>query len=555
MKSLHASIRAAVTAALIVALLLIPAPSGAGQADQIILPPGQLLGIYSTAFVNQELIDQGRATPTTLPFEQGSNVYEVRTTQVTYYVRFYELDGSRLRGGGVGGWIMSADSVRGMTPEQVRDKFALPSTPDYFIAVRVPGGVTMRTGTAGEINGWGQGGGQQVLLMEYIPLSGYRADRPFIGPALSYSPYVTSGNAGDMAAYVDSLATPDRYSDFDFVLSNLNLQETSALVQSLRTISPEAYDSLTSITIQQSLLALDSMAAHRRELGLCRSSGQIQDREGFIPWLKVLGAKGDFEDTAERVGFGYDTAGVAGGCDWLAGANTIMGLNLFYGRTNFDWARGKGDGDVENLDLGFEALYSAEGWFFEGAALAGLRRADANRVIRFEDVDRTAKGSPDGHTFAGQLGAGLKYQWQEWWLRPAVTLNLVNLHQDGFTETGAGSLNLKVEDIDASSLIGRLELRFSRVFTLDQGLVLRPELTLVYQYNAPLDDRGIEASLSGQGGSFTVDGDNDDRQAFAPSLEISAKTQGGFVFYGRYEGQLANAYNQHALTAGAAIEF
>lgn len=547
--------RVAALAALVFAMLVFTLPAFAGQQDKIILPPGQLLGVYSAALVNQELIDQGRATPTTLPFEQGTKVYELHTTATTYYVRFYKYDGSRLRGGGVGGWIMPADSVRGMTPAQVRDKFALPSTPDYFIAVRVPTGVTMRTGTAGDITGWGQGGGQQILLMEYIPLSGYRADRPFIGPALNYSPYVAGGNAGTMAAYVDSLATPLRYSDLDFVMANLNTQDTNNLAQSLRSMSPEAYDSLTKITIQQGLLALNSMASNRRELSIRKASSQVQNPKNIIHWARILGATGDVEDSGQRVGFDYNCAGVAGGCDWFVGPDLLLGLNLFYSRTDFTWSQFKGDGDAEHLDLGFEAMYDTQYWFLESALLAGLCSANANRKLHFEDLDRIAKGSPDGHTVAGQIGAGLKGSWFGWSLRPAATINLIYLQQDGFTETGADSLNLKVDSLDTASLVGQLELRISRVFTCDSGLIWRPELALAYQHNSSLDDRSIRASLSGQGGAFTIHGDDNDEGAFAPSLEISAKTQGGVTIYGRYEGQFANSYSQQTLNAGVAIEF
>lgn len=554
-KHFYQTINKAVSlAALLIVFLALSCPAWAEQTDRIILPPGQLSGIYSAAFVNQELIDQGRATPTTLPFEQGTNVYEVKTTATTYFVRFYKYDDSRMRGGGVGGWIMPADSVRGLTASQVRDKFALPTLPDYFIAVRVPVGVTLRTGAAGEIDGWGQGGGQQILLMEYIPLSGYKADRPIIGAALSYGPYVTSGNAGAMAAYLDSLATPVRYSDLDIVMANLNLQETASLAQSMRTLSPEVYDSLTEITMQQGLMALDSMAAHRREMSLSKAAEQV--REGVVvPWAKFLGAAGDVEDSGERTGFGYDSAGVSGGCDWFYSQNLLLGVNLFYSRTAFDWAQGKGDGDAEHLNLGFEAMYDEQGWFVEGSALTGLRSADTKRRIRFEDLNRIAGGSPDGQCFAGRIGAGLKYQLLGWSMRPGVNLNIIHSRQEGFTETGADGLNLKVDSLDATTLIGRMELLCSRVITCDSGLIWRPELTFAYQHNSPMDDRDISASLAGQGGSFTVHGDDEARDVFAPSLEISAKTQGGVTVYGRYEGQFAGSYTQQTLSAGAAIDF
>jgi len=49
-----------------------------------VLPPHQLIGLLTAEAVNQELIDQGRATLQTLPFLDGSQVTEFRTAADGY---------------------------------------------------------------------------------------------------------------------------------------------------------------------------------------------------------------------------------------------------------------------------------------------------------------------------------------------------------------------------------------------------------------------------------------------------------------------------------------
>ena len=249
-------------------------------ADQLILPPNRVLEVLGVAYVNQQLIDQDRATPSTLSVERGTNVYEVRTTALTYYVRFFKYATQRLRGDGLVGRVMPADSVRGLSMEQVRSKFSLPERPEYYIAVRVISCVTVRTATAGPIRGWGRGGVQQYLLMEYISLNDYCAVRPSKGAALIYAPYVGCGNAASVARYIDRLTTPPRYSDLDIVLDNLNLQYNTDLAASMHLIGPQVYDSLTCIDLHESIAAIIGMDEHLRKMSLLVKTGRPKAAPG-----------------------------------------------------------------------------------------------------------------------------------------------------------------------------------------------------------------------------------------------------------------------------------
>jgi hypothetical protein len=144
-----------------------------GACSQI-LPPHQLIRLLPADVVNQELIDQGRATLQTLPFLDGSQVTELRTTADGYYIRYFVYDPNRSHNGAVGGWMILTTDVMGKPLNDVKDFYALPRFPDRFVVVKVPAGTRMRTGTAGPISGWGKGGGQQILLMDYIDVDDYQ---------------------------------------------------------------------------------------------------------------------------------------------------------------------------------------------------------------------------------------------------------------------------------------------------------------------------------------------------------------------------------------------
>lgn len=60
---------------------------------------------------------------------------------------------------------MKADDIRGLTPSQIQDKFALPAIPKFITDVKLPAGTIVRMGIVNPLDGWGNGGGVQFDLM------------------------------------------------------------------------------------------------------------------------------------------------------------------------------------------------------------------------------------------------------------------------------------------------------------------------------------------------------------------------------------------------------
>ena len=57
-------------------------------------------------------------------------------------------------------WFMREKDIIGLTPEEIKDKYALPYTPTHVVDIKI-GSVTIRTGVVKEVEGWGKGKGQQ----------------------------------------------------------------------------------------------------------------------------------------------------------------------------------------------------------------------------------------------------------------------------------------------------------------------------------------------------------------------------------------------------------
>lgn len=64
-----------------------------------------------------------------------------------------------------GGWVMRAEDIKGLTPTQIQEKFALQATPKYLAEVKLKVGDTIRIGEVNPNFGL-KGGGTQFDLKQ-----------------------------------------------------------------------------------------------------------------------------------------------------------------------------------------------------------------------------------------------------------------------------------------------------------------------------------------------------------------------------------------------------
>ena len=94
------------------------------------------------------------------PYKPGTKVTEIELIENETYVRVYDKVNSRMQGG----WVMKAEDIAGLTPEEIQNKFALPTTPKYICDVNLEAGTKLRVGEVNPLFGF-EGGGQQYDLI------------------------------------------------------------------------------------------------------------------------------------------------------------------------------------------------------------------------------------------------------------------------------------------------------------------------------------------------------------------------------------------------------
>ncbi len=526
-------------------------PAPARTVDPIVLPPGEVLAVYTSDYANGLLISQGRATTSTKPFEDGRAVDEVRTSQTEHLVRTYTYNSASVKGGAVGSWLMRASSIRGMTPEQIRDFFALPSLPTNVTSVTVPTGTVVWTGTAGAINGWGDGGGQQMFLTSRISADDYVYQRAIGANALWYAPYL-SNDARRVGSYLDHLPAATPYSDLDYVYNMLDYLEPTPLTGAMNQIGPTRYDTLTQMATLDSLLFQGGFSQRAREVrdGGPQGGSFSQTVDGFNLWGRLVGAVGDKESSIDRFGWRYQSYGLMLGLDRRTSDCLLVGVGLGVIASEFSWEDSLGDGKSASPYLGAYIGTDSEVGYLESVMSAGYRHTDIDRRIVFPGIDRKANSGPEGYDANLRLGGGLNYKVGSWDVKPFAQTDLLLYRQTGFSEGGAGSLNLDTHSWDAMTFRGETGLRAGRVWLSETGFRFKPEFKLGWSYTTPLDNREITAGLSGQESTFAVQGDTLAAQGIVPGLNLSLQTPKGLRFYCDYETELREDLQSHNLSLG-----
>ena len=90
------------------------------------------------------------------PYKQGTNVKEIILSEDTMFVRVYDIDNADMKGG----WVMKYEDIKGLTPKEIQNKYALSYTPKFIVDVHLKAGTKLNSGIANNLFG-NDGGGIQ----------------------------------------------------------------------------------------------------------------------------------------------------------------------------------------------------------------------------------------------------------------------------------------------------------------------------------------------------------------------------------------------------------
>ena len=368
-------------------------------------------------------------TPQTAPFDLGTAVTEIVLTQPQHFVRLFTPE---LGSSPNGVWIMRSEYVRGLTPEQLRDRFALPLPPTAIVNVDLPASpnpatgknYALWTGIAGPIAAFGNGGAVQNRVIadfngtHYFPnyqfVVGIRNHpQPLGNFALSYRPMAGEGNTLSVATYLDKFI-PKAYSDMEIVYTALDYLNwvtfgPDPIQQALNQIGPQNYNAVTFVITRNALLFGNAIFERCRLLRAFRNNCCIDsaasscspcsgsdncepnDSNGALAF-QGIGEYMREQREQHETGFNDWMGGVLGTFDCQPTEDLTMGISLAGMDNYLKWHEGRGNAHIASTKLGVYASYNPVdpclpvNFYADGFIAGGYNWTKSHRSIQFLGV-------------------------------------------------------------------------------------------------------------------------------------------------------------------------
>lgn len=214
-------------------------------------------------------------------------------------------------------------------------------------------------------------------------------------------------------------------------------------------------------------------------------------------WAKLLGSTQSAKRIDQYDGFKTTSSGLAVGGDTKLENGVVGGmfsyLNSSIGQRDFR------SGESASMTSNTLAVYGTQEYgeaYVEAALARTQHNLDSNRTTA---IDRVANAKVDFSQNTLKLGAGYRIGIDgssTSVLTPMVTLQSDRLHQDAYTETGAGALALNVDGRDTKRNRASLGLRYNTAFE-NEGTTYYPEFLVAVNRNSGMRNTDVVSSFVG----------------------------------------------------------
>jgi uncharacterized protein YhjY with autotransporter beta-barrel domain len=271
--------------------------------------------------------------------------------------------------------------------------------------------------------------------------------------------------------------------------------------------------------------------------------GLLSDKWGM--WARGNYSFGEKDRNASSPAFEADQWAMVGGLDYRVNDRLVGGVSLAYGQSSIDFDPSDAGGletDTWAISL-YGSAYAARNFYFDAIINVANAEYGADRNITYVDgtglIDVDAHGDTDGMTYSAGLSGGYDFLIGGLTLSPNLGLFYIDATIDGFTEAGAGGLNLLYDEQSFQSFTGNLGLRATYAWNLSWGVLL-PHVRVDYvrEFKNDADVFGVRFAADPNAAStppILVETDNPDESYWRLATGFSAQFVHGVSAYVEYQ--------------------
>jgi len=290
--------------------------------------------------------------------------------------------------------------------------------------------------------------------------------------------------------------------------------------------------------------------------GIDDSSGSGMAAGGAVAdkgiWFQAFGTAATQDLRSGVDGYDATTGGGAVGADMAVGSNARAGLSFSYARTNVD-SNGSASqsNDINTYQLNAYGSYNLGQWYTDGLLGVAYNDNSTDRNV----TGSIASASFGGETYTARVGGGYRYKLASGLdITPNASLTYFYNHEDSYTESGAGGLDLSVNANNTNALIGRIGADFGYDFQTASALI-RPVVRAGYSYDFVGDQVSTTSTFTGGGAAFTSKDASPERNAFDVGASLNVVRTDNVTFSADYDFQAKSGYDSNSGVLRARFNF
>ena len=371
---------------------------------------------------------------------------------------------------------------------------------------------------------------------------------------------INSGNPQVVVDYMLAQLPIDPTSDFGFVIESIGLVPNDQINKALNLMHPGSFALLGSMnlttnaqimevfsghffgasgspaeTISQLEPTLTAAAGDRpfySNTPVRRGCGRDESKHHNV-WLQPFGTWNTQGKKGEQRGVNYESAGIMTGYDYLF-ENFYVGAGLGYAYTNFRWQGSAGKGHINQVYGGLTGSYFMKYFAATLSTMVGGNYYNTDRYIRYNApnhptarLNRTAHSHNSGIQWTNHLGLIGDLSPLSVPLQIFGNLDHFYLHNGSFNESGANSLNMRVNSKTSNALRSELGLSSSYTFKVEGGC-WTPYARISWVNKTLLSSSSYRGGFLGQTGTFSVSASSKGSNQWAPGVGVEFANVHGF---------------------------
>jgi outer membrane autotransporter protein len=270
-------------------------------------------------------------------------------------------------------------------------------------------------------------------------------------------------------------------------------------------------------------------------------------------WVKGFGNTSEQDNVGTFLGYDADTYGLAIGLDGLINEDTRLGFSGSYAGSEVSSNSVASGVDIDSYQGTIYTTWDSpnDPWYFNTAWAFAWNTYDSTRGIQIATLARTAIADYDGQQYSAAIDGGYDFVnvgSTGFDITPLASLQYSHLHLDGYTETGAGDVNLVVGKQDYDFLQSGLGFKVAYPIQQDNGKWV-PEFHAKWLYDFIGDEQQTTSTFTGGGASFETVGLEPEQSSWNLGGSVTFYSKGNMSVALNYDAEVKSDFVGHSGSA------